>query len=448
MDKVDEAPRSTRPLRGRSAPRWLLFGGGKFQLAFTIWLLEQLPGPSSHNRCILVRPTNSGRYDDLEESTGKFRCTLRGIKKGKPYQQSWLLDKIDDIVYPWEDFPAYLRTAQQRSIRYVVSNTTEAGLTAPPEAFAPNRPAQSFPGKLTQWLFHRFQHFGGIPEAGITLLPLELVADNGPLLKSQILHYVHRWALGDAFARWVTDHCPAYATLVDRIVTGTCTTTGSDAPLRTICAEPHFLWAIESPTSLFPAPEALVIFSPSLGPIRNAKVRLLNATHTAMVAVGLPRGFQTVREILTSPEWGPWFGALLSEELYPSLAEVDQPGEQYVLELLDRLANPFVEHRLHDISLNSLAKVRVRLWPAILDYQQKFGQLPARLMQALQSLISAYRAADFSPQDDPEAIAALRSHDPQTPQGLLRLLNDGQVWGAPLPVPEGMFPKGAGDYSK
>ncbi|MTB52906.1 hypothetical protein [Lewinella sp. W8] len=427
-------------IRDNSAARWALIGGGNFQLAFTVWLLEQLPEHRGNNHCVLIRPTNGGPYTNLEQSRGQFTCRLQGLKNGQPFSQDTLLDRIDRIVYPWEDFDDFLSSASLPNLRFVVSNTTEAGLQIADEPLPSGQPAATFPGKLTQWLYHRFSHFRGAATAGVTLLPLELVDDNGPLLKSQLLHYAQIWELGDAFSTWLADHCPSHSSLVDRIVTGKCPANTKDQPALAVCAEPYFSWSIKSPEPIFEAPSHLVNFTSSLEPIRNAKVRLLNATHTSMVAMGLPRGFRTVREFLTDPEWTDWVRELLNEELYPSLSEEDQPGEAYVRAMLDRLANPYLHHHLADISLNSLTKIRTRIWPAIVDYHQKMGKLPPRLMQAFQSMIAHYQDPSAILRDDARAITAIREHQLDTPTAIFSLLADERVWGKPLPVTAGMFP--------
>jgi tagaturonate reductase len=124
-------------IRHNPEAQWVLFGGGNFQLAFTGWLLDQLADGTQRQRCILVRPTDGGIYEDLEKARGKYRCLLRGMKTGQPHQSVHQLDRIDRIVYPWEDFADYLDSALLPNLRFVVSNTTEAGLQVEQEPYRP-----------------------------------------------------------------------------------------------------------------------------------------------------------------------------------------------------------------------------------------------------------------------------------------------------------------------
>lgn len=109
--------------------------------------------------------------------------------------------------------------AENPQLRFISCNTTEAGITYDPACRFEDRPASSYPGKLTQFLYHRFQTFGSQPGKGFLILACELIDDNGKELKN-VLKYASQWNLGQDFIQWLQKENTFCSTLVDRIVTG------------------------------------------------------------------------------------------------------------------------------------------------------------------------------------------------------------------------------------
>jgi tagaturonate reductase len=116
-----------------------------------------------------------------------------------------------------------------------------------------------------------------------------------------------------------------------------------------------------------------------LEPYYLRKVRILNGAHTALVAKAMPLGFQTVRQAMLDPQIGQWLRRLVFEEIVPVLEGRTEGPEQFARQTLERLANPFLEHRLADIALAHEVKLQTRLVPTYNEFIEHFGRQPPLL---------------------------------------------------------------------
>ena len=382
----------------------LQFGGGNFLRAFTDWMVDLMNERIGYGGSVLiVKPTPGGAYPELERQEGLFHVCLRGISGGERVEDCRLISAVSRQINPYAHFSAFLESAELESIEVIVSNTTEAGIAFREADRLTDRPAISFPGKLTQWLYHRYRHFGGSAESGCAVLPCELIVQNGGRLRELVLRYAGRWGLEPSFASWLFAHVPFYNTLVDRIVPGfpKADASGIQAALGyrddlLVAAEPYHLWAIEGDgkiQKIFPGDRAglNMHFVEDLTPQRTLKVRLLNGAHTAMVPVGILAGLTGVRETVGHPVIGPFVRRLLFKEIIPSLDHDRAEAEAYAESVLERFCNPFIHHRLADIALNATAKFSSRLQPSLEAYYRKQGELPPPLVFALAALIRFYK---------------------------------------------------------
>lgn len=404
-------------------PRILQFGGGNFLRAFADWMVEVMNEKTDYGAgIIVVKPTPGGSYQNLDRQEGLYHVGLRGREGGKVAETYRLIACITETVSPYSHFERFLQTATIPGMALIVSNTTEAGITYRVEDRLSDVPAASFPGKLTQWLYHRFRHFTGNPERGVVVLPCELIEKNGDELQQIVRRLAAGWNLEKDFLRWLEQSCTFCNTLVDRIVPG------APAPeelaslqkrigftdRQLVLAEPYHLWVIEGGENVeakFPAPAAglNVRFVDDLTPFRTLKVRILNGAHTAMVPVGLLSGLTTVREALEDPRVGPFIHQAITEEIIPSLGLPAAAALDYAEATIERFLNPFLHHRLADIALNSTAKFTARLLPTFEGYYRKFGRPPERLTLALSALIRFYgppwQRRPLPVRDTPEAVA-------------------------------------------
>lgn len=450
--------RKTANAQSHYPERIVQFGGGNFLRAFVDWIVEILNEETGFNSSVvIVKPTPHGSYDPIDAQDGLFYVQLHGIQAGELITERKLITCVRRTVNPYEVYHAYLELARQPEIRFIVSNTTEAGITFTADNRPDDAPPDSFPGKLTAFLYERYQHFQGDASKGCIILPCELIEQNGSRLQEIVLRYAELWRLEPSFAEWVNEHNHFCNTLVDRIVTGF-PQERSQAIVDEIGFEDHLLvegeqyhsWIIEAPATLqheFPVHQTAlnvkIVDDSAL--YREMKVRILNGAHTAMVPVGYLLGLATVREVIEHPTMGQWVHNLLFEEVIPSL---DLPGldvRQFAREVMDRFRNPFIQHRLVSIALNSTSKFKVRLLPSLIAYHSRFDELPPRVVMALAALIRFYKgewAGEVIPLNDDAAVMdwfrEVWNSGKSMPDIAAAVLRNDNLWGQDLSLIDGL----------
>ena len=377
----------------------LQFGTGNFLRAFLGSMTEDLRDQGNPLNICIIQSTSGGSIDRLAAQNFEYNLLMAGFKAGEKVESIRKITSVKDGLKLPEEAGKYFAFASQTSVRWIVSNVTEAGMVWKNEGPI-NEFAESFPARLTQWLYRRFEL---APQAETILLPCELLPNNGDLLKSFVLGHSKAWELSEEFVAWLDEKVSFYNSLVDRIVPGF--PSHLDLDLKEsdpflVQAEPYSLWAIQGVAQdqskiPFLKSNSEVILAEDIAGYSLRKVRILNASHTAMTGHGLLNGIETVCEWIENPEREAFLKQILSEEIIPSM-DLDQSAlASYAEEVLDRFRNPFVAHKLSDISLNSIAKIKSRLVPIILDFQSKNSHFPARLSSCLLSMILFYlRNAD------------------------------------------------------
>ena len=262
-------------------------------------------------------------------------------------------------------------------------------------------------------LAERAEALGYRPDAGLVVLPCELVEANGDRLGQIVRRHAERWGLGDRFLDWLDGSVTFCNTLVDRIVPGTpddpsdlYERLGYTDALLTV-AEPYRLWAVEGDAGFaerFPlAGLDGVVVTDDLRPYRERKVRVLNGGHTAAVPAALLCGLGTVREAVEDETVGPFVRRVVLDEIVPSL---DLDAEAFAREVLDRFANPFVRHALLDITAQQTTKLGVRVVPSVLGYAEKRGEAPPLLAFGVAAFLASTRPGalpEGRPGDDAES---------------------------------------------
>ena len=403
------------------------FGEGNFLRAFVDWIIWKMDKSAGFNGgVVVVQPIERGMVDALNEQDGLYHLNLQGIDKGQAVDSIDLVDVINRGINPYRDFGSYLSLAEDPGIRFIISNTTEAGITFDPSCKLDDRPASSYPGKLTQLLYHRFKYFKGDRSKGFIIFPCELIFLNGKELKKCILQYIDLWGLEPEFRTWFEEACGVYCTLVDRIVPGY-PKDNIDSILERIGyddrlvdkAEIFHLWVIEAPDSVaeeFPAGKAglNVLFVPSEAPYHARKVTLLNGPHTVLSPVGYLSGLDTVKECVEDPLIGKFVHKVMFEELLETLDLPRHELEKFAGDVLERFVNPYVKHFVTSIMLNSFSKYKTRDLPGLKTYLQRKGSLPEGLVLGLAGIITYYRGgrrgdAEIVPADDPAILDLLKS---------------------------------------
>lgn len=376
------------------------FGEGNFLRAFVDWMVEEMNLRTDFDgSVVVVKPRPGDSMKPFQEAGCRYTVCVQGQQDGQVIDELQPIKSISRAINPYEDTEAYFKLAEQEGLRFVVSNTTEAGIQFDASCKLTDRPASSYPAKLTQLLYHRWRHFEGSPSHGLIILPCELILHNGRELTKCVDEYIELWKLEDSFRDWVKQYCPIYSTLVDRIVSGKPTPDELDGlKERTggkenifVKAEPYHLWVIEAPATLeneLPLQKAglNVLWTDDETPYHERKLTLLNAPHTAMAALGAEMGLETVRDCLTHPTLSVFLQEMMHDELLPTLLPLglqQNDLETYIRDVTDRFLNPFLHHRLTSIRLNAISKCKARLLPPIQRYFDLKGEMPAKLTQGL-----------------------------------------------------------------
>lgn len=421
----------------RQAPeRVLQFGDGNFLRGFADHFIDVMNEQTAfHGKVVVVPPASTGKAGRINGQEGLYQLCLRGLEDGRPVERRRVISCISRAVDVHAEFDRVLQTAHDPAMRFIISNTTEAGIVYDPSCRFSDRPPAGFPAKLTRLLWERCE--AGLP--GYILFPCELIGHNGDTLRECVLRHAADWGLGEHFACWLREENRFYNTLVDRIVTGypkawaerLDTQNGyRDTLLDT--AEPYALWVIEGPESLakeFPAPQAglPVRFVPDLRPYREQKVRILNGGHTAMAPAAFLAGHDIVRSCMGDPAVRAFLNGALHEEIIPTLSLPEEPCAAFAKAVGERFSNPYIDHNLLDIALNCVAKWRTRVLPSMAAYQAGHGRLPRRLVFSFAALAAFYTrqerdGAAYSVRDDRAVLDFFQSHRDAPPGELIRAL--------------------------
>ena len=424
---MERLNRTNAPQAKRYTEKVIQFGEGNFLRAFIEWIIWKTNQKTSFNgSVVVVQPIEKGMVGWLNDQDGLYHLNLQGLQNGEPVDSVDLIDVISRGLNPYEDFDAYLALARQEEIRFVISNTTEAGIAFDAACKLDDKPASSYPGKLTQLLYERFRFFKGDPAKGLIIFPCELIFENGKHLKECIRQYIKLWNLGGEFSAWFENACGVYSTLVDRIVPGyprdnaaaLCERVGYQDNLLDK-AEIFHLWVIEAPQEVaaeFPADKAglNVLFVPSEAPYHERKVTLLNGPHTVLSPVGYLSGLNTVKECCEDPEIGKFVKKVMFEELLPTLNLPKAELEKFASDVMERFRNPFVKHFVTSIMLNSFPKFKTRDLPGLKTYLERKGELPQGLVLGLAGICTYYKGGkrgedEIVPQDDEKIIGLLKN---------------------------------------
>lgn len=407
--------------------RIIQFGEGNFLRAFVDWIVWNMNKKAGLNSgIVVVQPIDKGMVDMLNEQDCLYHLNLQGLDKGKEVDSMDLIDVITRGLNPYTQFGEYMKLAENPEMRFVISNTTEAGITFDASCKLDDAPASSYPGKLTQLLYHRYKTFNGDQSKGLIIFPCELIFHNGRELKKCIEQYIDLWKLGADFKAWFESACAVYSTLVDRIVPGYPKDTIDEITARigvkdnlVVKAEIFHLWVIEAPASVaaeFPADKAglNVLFVPSEAPYHERKVTLLNGPHTVLSPVGYLSGLNTVKEVCEDADTGRYVHKVMYDELLPTLNLPEEELKQFANDVLERFRNPFVKHFVTSIMLNSFPKFKTRDLPGLKTYLERKGTLPKGLVLGLAGIVTYYKGGKrgndaITPNDDPAIIELLKT---------------------------------------
>lgn len=402
------------------------FGEGNFLRAFVDWQLDiaNEKGVMDAGIAMITPIYQFDRVIDfLKEQDGLYHVVLEGVENGKPKREIRLIKSVMDAFTPAKEPEKWEQYIQSPDVRFIVSNTTEAGIRyEEDDIFAPE--PKTFPGKVTQFLYKRWQHFNGDPAKGLIFLCCELIEDNATHLHKYVIKQATDHNLPAEFIAWVDNDCIWCDTLVDRIVPGF-----PRDNINEIQAEIGFednlvdkgefyhLWAIggkdyEKVREELPLEKAglHVLFMPSIKPYRDKKVRILNGSHTGMVPVALQLGCETVMDAFNNAKVNKLINDMVAHEVLPMIDEDPEELKAFAAGILERFYNPYIKHMLSSIALNSLSKWEARNYSTVLDTYNKLGRLAERELFTFAALMTLYSpGSGFTPDDNAEHVEIIRN---------------------------------------
>ncbi len=445
----------------QNAPeRVLQFGEGNFLRGFVDYFIDLMNERAGFNgKVVVCQPIDTGLSQKINEQEGLYTLCLRGVQEQQVINEKRVISCISRCINPYQDFVQLLDCAHNPALRYIVCNTTEAGIVYDENCKFQDEPASSYPGKLTQFLYERFQCDLTNDQKGMVILSCELIDNNGNELKRCVLQYAKTWGLGEEFIQWIHEENIFCSTLVDRIVTGYPRDEAEklyeelgyrDTLLNT--GEIFGLWVIEGPENVleelpFKQANLPVIVTNNHTPYKQRKVRILNGAHTAFVLGAFLSGQYIVRDCMEDPVISGFMEQLIYQEIIPTLELKKEELREFAASVTERFKNPFIDHKLLAISLNSTAKWKARILPTLKAYQKITGQLPSRIILSFAMYLAFYRGhaltshglvgnrdgQEYLIQDDQAVLEFYYQHCKDTRETLVEAVaSQQQFWGENL----------------
>jgi len=446
----------------KTAPEKVMqFGEGNFLRAFVDDFFDIANEKAGFNgKVVLVQPIAQGLTDLINKQEGLYTLYLRGSEKGVKVDDKRVISAVSRCINPYGDWDKVLELARSADLEIIVSNTTEAGIVHDAESAFDQVPPTSFPAKLTRVLYERFT----AGQKGIVMLSCELIDNNGRELLKCVNQYIDDWKLSDDFRRWVNEENIFCSTLVDRIVPGRirdpkemeelAAANGYEDPLTDV-GEVFGIWVIEGPDGLeerlpFKKADVPVIVVPDVTPYKKRKVRILNGAHTGFVLGAYLAGYDIVRDCMHDDTILGYMNKMLYDEVIPTLPLDKKDLEEFATAVQDRFNNPFVNHELMSISLNSTSKWRARNMPTFLDYVKEKKELPVCLTTSFAAYIAFYsndiqeltdkglvcrrpKGNEYIVSDDRLVLEFYRNHTNDSPEDLVHAVMTNQdMWGQDL----------------
>ena len=446
----------------KTAPEKVMqFGEGNFLRAFVDDFFDIANEKAGFNgKVVLVQPIAQGLTDLINKQEGLYTLYLRGSEKGIKVDDKRVISAVSRCINPYGEWDKVLELARSADLEIIVSNTTEAGIVHDSESTFDQVPPTSFPAKLTRVLYERF----AAGQKGIVMLSCELIDNNGRELLKCVNQYIDDWKLSDDFRKWVNTENIFCSTLVDRIVPGRirdqkevealAAANGYEDPLMDV-GEVFGIWVIEGPDGLedrlpFKKAGVPVIVVPDVTPYKKRKVRILNGAHTGFVLGAYLAGYDIVRDCMHDDTILGYMNKMLYDEVIPTLPLDKKDLEEFAMAVQDRFNNPFVNHELMSISLNSTSKWRARNMPTFLDYVKEKKELPVCLTTSFAAYVAFYsndiqeltdkglvcrrpKGNEYTVSDDRWVLEFYSDHRNDSPEDLIHAVMTNQdMWGQDL----------------
>jgi len=384
------------------------YGEGNFLRGFVDYMLDISNEKNDFNgNVILVKPVDCGTLDSFRQQDCLYTVSLRGLIDGEKIQLNRVVTSIAGTVDPFKEYGQYADLARIETLRFVVSNTKDAGIVYDEEDSFKLCPPRSYPGKLTKFLYERYVHFKGDQSKGLIILPVELIDDNGAQLKEIVFKLAKKWRLGKEFLVWVRTSCVFCSTLVDRIITGF---PKEEAELLweeygyvdnlIVTGETFALWVIESDKNIeeeLPLKKVgmSVVFTENQKPYEQRKVRILNGAHTSFALASFLAGNDYVLQSMQDKDVYNYVIHTIYKEIIPTLKLPVEDLKFFAEIVSDRFKNPYIKHSLLTISHNTVSKWKTRCLPSLLEYEKHLYRLPSRLTFSLAAMMEFYSGEEI-----------------------------------------------------
>lgn len=383
----------------------LQFGEGNFLRAFVDWMIENSNEEGNTDFGIVIaQPIKTGLIDKINDQDGLYTLVMRGKDDQGEREAIKKIKSVTRGINPYSDFNEYRNFIESEDLKIVVSNTTEAGITYQEENLKENEVQDSFPAKICQLLYLRYKKYKGDINKGLLFLPVELIDDNGFYLRKYVLKHAKNWNLSQDFVSWIDKANEFSSTLVDRIVTGKPSKKEHQnieekigyKDQLIVTSELFNLWVIEASEKAkekFPvkSKNINIIWTDNVKPYKTRKVRILNGAHTSTVPLALLAGYDIVREFMYDETFKIFLNNLIDKEVIPYIEMDKKKLKEFKEQVFLRFENPYIDHKLISILLNSISKFQARCIPSVIDYIESENEIPNHFALALAALIRLYK---------------------------------------------------------
>lgn len=381
------------------------FGEGNFLRCFVDWQIDILNEKTGLDAGItIVRPRDNEHLPMLNTQDGLYTTIVRGIDENNNLvNDRRVITSINEELSVYKEYSKVEKLFCDSNLEFMFSNTTEAGIVYDGNDNFEDVPPNSFPGKLTKLLHKRYTHFAGDSSKGLIIVPCELIDYNGEELKKIVFQYCELWNLEAGFKLWLDTANTWCSTLVDRIVPGYPRAEVAELQkelgyedMFMVTGEYFHLFVIQGPKWL---EEKLNLKESGLNikivedikPYKERKVGILNGAHTAIVPVSYLYGIDRVKESMDNKDVREFLETLIFSEIIPSLDMDKEELKEFASAVINRFNNPFIQHELLSISLNSMFKYKTRILPQFLTYVETEKAIPKYMAFSLAALIVFYR---------------------------------------------------------
>ncbi len=387
----------------------LQFGTGVLLRGLTDYYIDKANKQDVFNgRIVVVKSTTQGATDEFKDQDGLFTHCIRGSKNNRKIEENIINGSISRLLSANDEWQKVLECAANPCMEIVISNTTEVGIALVEQDKIDAEPPVSFPGKLLAFLYRRYQVFEGDTNRGMVIVPTELLVDNADKLKAILIKLAELNGLSQPFIKWLDNYNYFCNSLVDRIVPGKLSEAEQNAIREKhgyqddlmIMSESYSLWAIETSSQVvkdklsFSTVDDGVVIAADINKFRELKLRLLNATHTLTSGLAVLAGVETVKQGMNDARIECFVRGVMLNEIAPIIIGSDisyGDAEQFAGDVMDRFANPFIEHKWLSITVQYSSKMKSRVLPLLLHRYKSNESVPQLIALGFAAYIAFMR---------------------------------------------------------